>query len=86
MANQPPEKTFRIGFCSASVFRNTIEPKEEGGKTRTLRTVVIQRRYRDDKEEWQSTNSFGLSELASAIRVMQLAQQYLESVEAEWSV
>jgi hypothetical protein len=84
MANQSPEKVFRIGLVNASVFKNVIEPKEEGkGQKRTVRSVNLQRRYMDDDDKWQSTSSFQLSDLPTAIRVLQLAQQYVESVEAE---
>lgn len=84
MANQSPEKVFRIGLINASVFKNVIEPKEEGrGQKRTVRSVNLQRRYMDDDDKWQSTTSFQLSDLPAAIRVLQLAQQYVESVEAE---
>lgn len=84
MANQSPEKVFRIGLVNASVFKNVIEPREEGkGQKRTVRSVNLQRRYMDDDDKWQSTTSFQLSDLPTAIRVLQLAQQYVESVEAE---
>jgi hypothetical protein len=84
MANQSPEKVFRIGLINASVFKNVIEPKEEGkGQRRTVRSVNLQRRYQDDDDKWQSTTSFQLSDLPTAIRVLTLAQEYVESVEAE---
>lgn len=84
MSNQSPEKVFRIGLINASVFKNVIEPKEEGkGQKRTVRSVNLQRRYIDDDDKWQSTSSFQLQDLPAAIRVLQLAQEYVESVEAE---
>ena len=84
MASNSPEKVFRIGLINASVFKNVIEPREEGkGQKRTVRSVNLQRRYQDDEDKWQSTTSFQLSDLPSAIRVLQLAQEYVESVEAE---
>lgn len=85
MANNSPEKVFRIGLINASVFKNTIEPKEEGkGQKKTVRSVNLQRRYYDEKEErWESTTSFQLSDLPAAIEVLRLALDYVESVEAE---
>ena len=74
-----PEKTFRIGLISASVFANEIDG--EGGK-REIRNVQLQRRYRDS-DGWKSATSFGLADLPSAIRALQLAQAYVESIEAE---
>lgn len=85
MANQAPEKTFRIGLCSASVFKNTIESKDGKSPKRTIRTVVLQRRYQDNDGKWQSTNSFGLAELPCVARVLDLARNYVEGVEAETS-
>lgn len=84
MANNSPEKVFRIGLVNASVFKNVIEPKEGQGPKKTLRSVNLQRRYFDEKEDrWESTTSFQLSDLPAAIRVLQLAQAYVEGVEAE---
>ena len=74
-----PEKVFRIGYVSASIFVNEIET--EGGK-RTVRNVNLQRRYKDGNE-WKSASSFGLGDLPCALRVLQLALQHMETVEAE---
>lgn len=81
MASKTPEKTFRIGLVSASVFVNEVDG--DGGK-RTLRNVNLQRRYRDG-DSWKSATSFGLADLPAAIRVLELAQQHVEQHEAESS-
>ena len=39
-----PEKQFRIGLCSASVFVNQVNG--DGGKKRKIRNVQLQRRYK----------------------------------------
>ena len=52
-----PEKVFRVGSVSASVFVNKIDT--ENGK-REIRNVNLQRRYKDGDGEWQSSSSFGL--------------------------
>ncbi len=78
-----PEKTFRIGLVSASVFVNEVEA--EGGKRR-FRGVNLQRRYRDSSDgEWKSTSSFGLAELPQAITILDLALKHVASQEAEAS-
>jgi hypothetical protein len=77
--SRKPEKVFRIGFVSASVFAHEIDADD--GK-RTLRSVNLQKRYLDG-EEVKYTSSFNLAELPQAIRVLLLAQQYVESREAE---
>ena len=75
-----PEKVFRVGPVTASIFLNEIET--EGAK-RSLRSVSLQRRYRDDKDgEWKSSNSFALGELPQAIAALDLAMKYVASKEA----
>ena len=73
-----PERVFRIGAISASVFINEIDG--EGGK-RTVRNVNLQRRFKDG-EEWKSTSSFGLSDLPVAITVLNLALEHVAAQEA----
>jgi hypothetical protein len=78
-----PEKTFRMGLVSASVFVNEFETGDGKRKTkRTRRNVVLQRSYKDG-DEWKQTNSFGLSDMPAVIRVLQLAQGHVESQEVE---
>ena len=77
-----PEKVFRIGFVSAAVFPHEIDT--DTGQ-RTIRSVSLQKRYLDG-EEAKYTSSFNLSELPQAIRVLQLAQGYIERLEAEVSL
>ena len=74
-----PEKVFRIGYVSGSIFLNEIDT--EGGR-RKIRNVNLQRRYKDG-DEWKSSTSFGLADLPNAIRVLQLAQQFVEKAEAD---
>ena len=75
-----PEKVFRIGPVTASVFLNEIET--EGGK-RSVHSVSLQRRYRDDKDgQWKSSSSFGLGELPQAIAALDLAMKYVAGEEA----
>jgi len=76
---QQPEKIIRIGGISASVFLNEIQT--DSGKKK-VRNVTLQRRYRDGGE-WKSSSSFGLNDLANAVRVLQRAQDYVESREAD---
>jgi len=75
-----PEKTFRIGLCSASVFLNAGQGKEK--QKRTFRSVSLQRRYRDG-EDWKSATNFGLADLPAAIAVMQMAMNYIAEQEAD---
>lgn len=78
-SKNPPEKVFRIGYVSASVFGHEIET-DEGPIT--IRSVNVQKRYKDG-EEVKYTSSFNLGELPQAVRALQLAQNYVERAEAE---
>lgn len=82
MATRKPEKVFRIGYVTASVF--TREVDTDDGKL-TLRSVNLQKRYIDD-EEVKYTSSFGLAELPQALRALQLATNYVEQQEATVSL
>jgi len=73
-----PERVFRIGTVSASVFVNEYEG--EGG-TRQIRNVNLQRRYKDG-DEWKSSTSFALSDLPSAIAALRLAMDHVVGQEA----
>ena len=77
--SQRPEKVFRIGFVSASIFAREV--KTEDG-SRTIRSVNIQKRYIDD-DAIKYTSSFGLAELPQAIAVLRLAMDYVAAQEAE---
>ena len=68
-----PEKKFRIGSVTASVFSNTTGQH-------TWRSVVVQRQYKDGEIVKYQTN-FTLAELPAARRVLELATVYVESKE-----
>ena len=70
-----PEKTFRMGQCSASVFVNQ-------SKDREFRSVALQRRYKDG-EEWKSSSNFAFSDLPHAIAVLQMAMNHIAPIEGE---
>lgn len=78
MANSKPEKVFRIGYVSASVFSNEVE---HDGVKRTIRSVNVQKSYKDG-DDVKYTSSFSLAELPQAVRVLQMAQEYVEVHEA----
>lgn len=71
-----PEKSFRLGAVSASVFVN----QAEGG--RDFRNVVFQRSYLNRSGEREYGNSFNVSDLPVLERVLKLAQEYVEKLEA----
>jgi len=73
MKNQP-EKTFRAGACSASVFVN--EKKTEEG-TRSFRSIAFACRYKDETTgEWKDAGSMSPNEAARALIVLQKALEH----------
>ncbi len=74
-----PEKVYRIGSVTASVF--TREVTGDNG-VRTLRSVKLQKRYMDGNEV-RYTDSFSLAELPQAQRALDLATRWIEHHEAE---
>ena len=79
MSNKHPERVFRIGSVSASIFAREIAT--DHGR-RTVRNVVLQRRYVDG-EETRYTNGFGLAELSQIAACLEHARRYVETREAE---
>lgn len=75
MANTKPEKTFRIGSVSASVFLN------DGKSDNPFRSIVVQRSYKDG-DDWKYTNSFTLKDAPLALAVLQKAMDYVLDKEA----
>lgn len=73
MMNQP-EKRFRAGACTASVFVNSVQTPE-GEKT--IRNVVLQRTFKDKEGKWQGNASFSVADIPKAMLVMQKAYEYL---------
>ena len=73
-----PEKLFRIGYVTASIFAHEVR---NGETSRVVRSVNVQKRYTDGNEV-KYTSSFGLAELPQALRALQLATQWVEDAEA----
>jgi hypothetical protein len=84
MSEQPesshPEKTFRAGLLSASVFRNTVTV---GDEQRLIPKVTFQKRYKKPDGEWATTSSLDVHEIPKAILVLEKAYEYLVSRETD---
>ncbi len=79
MANETPKKpetSFRLGNISASVFLNQVD------SGRDFRSVVFQRSYRTESGDRRFASSFTASDLPVLERVLKLAQQHVEQIEA----
>jgi len=70
-----PEKKFRAGAISATVWRNKGQSKT--GEEVEYKTISIDRNYKDKEGNWQNTNSLRLNDLPRAAMVLQKAYEFL---------
>ncbi|MFH1400167.1 MAG: hypothetical protein ABIH41_01485 [Nanoarchaeota archaeon] len=70
-----PEKTFRAGAISATVWRNTV--LNDKGKEMSFQTVSVGRSYEDKNEDWKRTSSMRMNDLPKAQLVIQKAYEYI---------
>ena len=59
---KPPVAKLRIGLLTASIWERTTE-------TGTFHSVTFERRYRDAKGDWHSTQSFDKSNLLTLAKL-----------------
>ena len=77
-----PEKKFRAGAISATVWLNQGQNKTTG-ETTEYRTISLQRGYKDKKDQWQNTNSFRINDLPRAALVMKQAYEFLVTAQQD---
>lgn len=65
-----PIHTIRLGAIQASVWSN---PGQHG----PFYDVTIDRRFRDPKEQWQSSSSFGRDDLLVVAKLADVAHTYI---------
>jgi hypothetical protein len=71
-----PEKKFRAGAISATVWRNVVKTKD--GQDAEVRTVSFDKRYKDkDTNEWKSSSSLRAMDLPKAVVVLNKAYEYI---------
>ena len=69
MEEQPkkqPEKKFRAGAISVSVWKNKAVSKRTGEEVE-FRTISLQRGYKDKNNQWQNTSSMRINDLPRAV-------------------
>ena len=76
MENNMPEKKFKAGAVSATVWQNQAASKTPG-EVVAYRTISLQRVYKDKDGSWKSTNSLRLHDLPKAALVLDKAYEYL---------
>ncbi len=78
---QLPEKKFRAGAVSATVWKNNrINSK---GETFTTYSISLERSYTDKEGKWNSTNSLRVNDLPKAELVSRLAYEFLVTKKAD---
>ena len=73
-----PEKRFKVRGCIASVFANEVNTAN--GST-VVKSVVLQRTYRDNDGNFQHTTSFRANDIPKAVLALNKAYEYLMSDE-----
>ena len=68
-----PEKEYRCGGISASVWCNNVE---RDGQTTVRRSISIQKRYKDEQGEWRTAKSWFPEELNRLRLVIEKCMEY----------
>ncbi len=77
---EQPIKKIMAGAVSCSIWENK---RAKDGREFSVASARIERRYRDQDGNWQSTNSFGKAELPLVALVVTKAFEYLTLSERE---
>lgn len=73
--NKKPEKKFRAGQITATIWSN--KQKDKNDREFDAKSVVIEKSFKDKEDEWKSTSSFFPSDLDKVLLVAAKAQEYL---------
>ena len=76
-----PEKKFRAGAISATVWLNQGQSKT--GEPRSYRTISLQRGYKDNNDEWKNTSSMRVNDLPRAALMLTKAYEYLVTMQRD---
>ena len=77
-----PEKKFRAGAVSATVWLNQGQNKKTG-EISNFRTISLQRGYKDSKDQWQNTGNMRINDLPRAALVLRQAYEYLVTTNSD---
>ncbi len=69
-----PEKRFKVGACTASIFVNEVSTGN--GKT-MMKNVSLQKAYKDKDGQFQHSTSFRANDSPKAILALSKAYEYL---------
>ncbi len=69
-----PEKKFKAGACTASVFVNEVNTSV--GKV-NIKNVSLQRAFKDKEGNFQTNSTFRVNDIPKAILALKKAYEYL---------
>ncbi len=75
MEKQQPDKKFKAGAVSATIWANEL--KDKMGKPFSIYTVSFERSYKDREGQWKSTNSLRVNDIPKLQLVAAEAYEYL---------
>ena len=75
-----PVKKFKAGGISCSVWRNEVTKDDRSFE---VFSVQIERRYRDQNDQWKSTNSYKVNDLPKVSMLAGKAFEYLTAASEE---
>ena len=76
MEGQKPEKKFKAGTISATIWKNEGK-SERDGQNYSFYSITLDRSYTDKEGKWQKTNSLRANDLPKAILVLQKAYEFI---------
>ena len=71
-----PEKKFKAGAISATIWKNEGK-SESDGKDYSFYSINLDRSYTDKEGKWQKTNSLRANDLPKAILVLNKAYEFV---------
>jgi hypothetical protein len=75
MEKQKPDKKFKAGAVTATVWKNDLKDRQGNGFS--VYTVSFERTYKDRDGQWQSTNSLRINDIPKLQLVAGEAYEYL---------
>lgn len=71
-----PEKKFRAGAVSATVWKNAGKGTQSNEQFE-YRSVSFERSYKDPQGNWKTTNSLRINDLPKALLVLEKAYEFI---------
>lgn len=80
-ANNRPQKKFRAGAISATVWNNIVDSID--GDVKEFKTISFERNYKDREGNWKSTNQLRAVDIPKATLVLNKAFEYVSLSDME---